>query len=96
MHAFLRRARHFALLLLLAAQIGLVAHRIEHYVAPAHQESGEESCAAFAPVTGAAPWAPPLVVPVFVVFFVRFWAVRETLAAGPGVRLGFRAQAPPV
>jgi hypothetical protein len=86
----------FAALVLLVAQLGIVAHRIEHYIAPEHMECGEDACDAFAP---GPPAAEPIlfVPPVFlVVFFLQFWTVR---AASPGSavgRLGFRAHAPPV
>ncbi|MDB5397415.1 MAG: hypothetical protein JWM91_4921 [Rhodospirillales bacterium] len=86
--------RVFALVLLIA-QLGMVAHRIEHYLAPEHMESGEDSCTAFAPTTGAA--ALPLFVPplLLVIFFMRFWTVRESVLQKPADRLGFRAHAPP-
>jgi hypothetical protein len=91
-----RRPHALILLLLLLAQVGLVAHRIEHYVAPQHQECGEGACTAFAPTTGAAPWVMPVAVPVRIAFFVRFWTLREASSARPPARLGFRAQAPPL
>jgi hypothetical protein len=86
----------FAALLLLVAQIGIVAHRIEHYIAPEHMECGEDACVAFAPTPDSVEpilFVPPLLV---IVFFLRFWGVH-TLAVRPaGGRLGFRAHAPPV
>lgn len=86
--------RFFALLLLVA-QLGMVAHRIEHYLAPGHMESGEDSCTAFAPTTGAAD-LPLFVPPIFaVIFFLRFWSVRDSIVLKPADRLGFRAHAPP-
>lgn len=92
----LRRLPRFLVLLLLAAQLGTVAHRIEHYILAEQMECGEDGCAAFAPVTDP-PALPGLVQqPTPVVFFVRFWAARESVTEQPGVRLGFRAQAPPV
>ncbi len=87
--------RVFATLLLIA-QLGLVAHQIEHYLAPDHMECGEDSCTAFAPTTGAAA-LPVVVAPIFlVVFFVRFWTVNQASIHAPSDRLGFRAHAPPV
>ncbi len=81
--------------ILLIAQFGLVVHRIEHYIAPGHMECGEDSCTAFAPATGAI--APPLFIPplLLVVFFLRFWTVRDSIVRRPADRLGFRAHAPP-
>jgi hypothetical protein len=82
--------------LLLIAQLGMVAHRIEHYIAPEHMESGEDECSAFMPVTGAVD-LPLFVPPLFlVVFFVRFWTVRDSIVWQPAERLGFRAHAPPL
>lgn len=83
-------------LLLLILQLSLIAHRLEHYVLPEHMESGEDECAAFAPVTD--PPALPVVVtpPIQVAYFVRFWTASETIIEQPGDRLGFRAHAPPV
>lgn len=85
----------FAALLLLLAQLGVVAHRIEHYIAPEHMECGEDACIAFAPTPDAA--APILFVPplLAVFFFLRFWTVRTVTACPAGGRLGFRAHAPP-
>jgi hypothetical protein len=86
----------FLALLVLVAQFGLVAHRIEHYLIPDQMESGEDSCDAFAPVSGAAAlpvFAPPV---LFVIFFLRFWSLREAATADASDRLGFRAHAPPV
>jgi hypothetical protein len=87
--------RFFALVLLVA-QLGMVAHRIEHYLSPEHMESGEDSCTAFAPTTGAAQL--PLFIPpvLFVIFFMRFWTVRDSVVQKPADRLGFRAHAPPL
>jgi hypothetical protein len=83
-------------ILVLVAQFGLVAHRIEHYLVPDQMESGEDSCDAFAPASGAVS-LPAYVPPVFfVVFFLRFWAVRQTPPSRPSDRLGFRAHAPPL
>jgi hypothetical protein len=82
--------------LLLIVQLGMVAHRIEHYLAPDHMECGEDSCDAFAPTPGSAapvPFLPPL---VFVVFFLKFWTLHDSVREQPGNRLGFRAHAPPV
>ena len=82
--------------ILLIAQLGMVAHRIEHYIAPEHMESGEDSCSAFTPVTGAVDlplFVPPL---LLVVFFLRFWTVRDSILGQPAERLGFRAHAPPL
>jgi hypothetical protein len=84
-----------AAFVLLIAQLGMVAHRIEHYIAPEHMECGEDSCDAFAPTPGPAapvPFLPPL---VFVVFFLTFWTLRDSVREQPGNRLGFRAHAPP-
>jgi hypothetical protein len=82
-------------LLLLVLQLGLIAHRIEHYVLPDHVESGEDECAAFAPVTD--PPALPVAVtpPTRIAYFVRFWTARDTIIERPSDRLGFRAHAPP-
>jgi hypothetical protein len=85
----------FAALLLLIAQLGVVAHRIEHYIAPEHMECGEDACAAFAPTPGSAEpilFLPPL---SLVVFVLSFWSVRASVARPAGARLGFRAHAPP-
>ncbi len=81
--------------MLLIAQLGMVAHRIEHYIAPEHMECGEDSCTAFMPTTGAA--ALPLFVPplFLVVFFLKFWTLRDCAVQPPAYRLGFRAHAPP-
>lgn len=86
--------RFFALLLLVA-QLGMVAHRIEHYITPEQMECGEDSCTAFMPTTGAAD-LPLFVPPVFlVIFFLRFWTAHESIVQKPTDRLGFRAHAPP-
>ena len=81
--------------LVLIAQLGMVAHRIEHYLAPEHMECGQDQCDAFAPTPGLdapVPFLPPL----FVVFFLTFWTLRDSVTERPGNRLGFRAHAPPV
>jgi hypothetical protein len=87
--------RLFALLLLIG-QIGLVAHRIEHYIAPDHMECGEDACVAFMPTDGAS--ALPVVVPplFLIVFFLRFWTVQESAVQQRADRLGFQAHAPPL
>ncbi|HLG89633.1 MAG TPA: hypothetical protein VKZ79_20825 [Alphaproteobacteria bacterium] len=91
----LRRWARFLALLLLATQLGSVAHRIEHYILAEQMECGEDGCTAFAPVTDP-PVLPPLVLPPRpVVFFVRFWTAREPILVQAAERLGFRAQAPP-
>ena len=82
-------------LLLLVAQLGMVAHRVEHYLAPEHMECGTDACDAFAPTPGPAapvPFLPPL---FFVVFFLKFWTLDDSVRKQPSHRLGFRAQAPP-
>jgi hypothetical protein len=85
----------FLALALLVLQLGVIAHRIEHYLVPEQMECGEDVCAAFTPTPDAAP-IPAFVPPVFfVVFFLRFWTVRASVARGPAERLGFRALAPP-
>jgi hypothetical protein len=86
----------FVALLVLIVQLGVIAHRIEHYIAPEHMECGEDACDAFSPVPDAA--APILFVPpmLFIVFFVQFWMPRAVvLRTAPG-RLGFQAHAPPL
>ena len=83
-------------LLLLIAQLGMVAHRVEHYLAPEHMECGQDQCDAFAPTPGPdapVPFLPPL---FFVAFFLTFWTLRDSVTERPGNRLGFRAHAPPV
>ena len=83
-------------LLVLIAQLGMVAHRIEHYLAPEHMECGTDECDAFAPTPSPdapVPFLPPL---LFVVFFLKFWTLRDSVSEQPGNRLGFRAHAPPV
>jgi len=82
--------------LLLIAQLGMVAHRVEHYLAPEHMECGQDQCDAFAPTPGPdapVPFLPPL---FFVAFFLTFWTLRDSVTERPGNRLGFRAHAPPV
>jgi hypothetical protein len=86
----------FAALLLLVAQLGIVAHRIEHYIAPEHMECGADACDAFSPVPDAAPpilFVPPIFV---VVFFLQFWMPRAVVLRAPARRFGFQAHAPPV
>ena len=83
-------------LLLLVVQLGVIAHRVEHYFVPEQMECGEDACAAFAPTTGAAVpviYLPPM---LLVVFFMRFWAVSAAVVLQPSDRLGFKAHAPPV
>jgi len=83
-------------LLLLITQLGMVAHRVEHYLAPDQMECGTDACDAFAPTPGPAapvPFLPPL---FFVVFFLTFWTLRDSVTERPGDRLGFRAHAPPL
>jgi len=83
-------------LLVLITQLGIVAHRIEHYLAPEQMECGTDACDAFAPTPGPAaplPFLPPI---FFVVFFLKFWTLRDSVTEQPGNRLGFRAHAPPV
>jgi hypothetical protein len=82
-------------LLLLVIQFGVIAHRVEHYLAPQHMECGEDACDAFSPSPDAVPLAafvPPV---FFIVFFLRFWTLRDCVPREPADRLGFRAQAPP-
>ncbi len=86
--AFGGRVFRLLALLMVVAQFGIVAHRIEHYLVPDHMESGEDECSAF---------APAIVRPAnTIVYFVRFWTARETIVPQVAERLGFRAQAPPV
>ena len=93
--ALMRMPRIVAFLLLIS-QLGIVAHRIEHYILAEQMECGEDGCTAFAPVTDP-PALPQLVMPPsLVAFFVRFWTARESIIEQPSDRLGFRAQAPPV
>jgi hypothetical protein len=96
MRTRLRLSSRLIALLLLVLQLGLIAHRIEHYLIPNDMESGEDECAAFGPVTD--PPALPLVVtpPIHVAYFVRFWIASEAIDEQPRDRLGFRAHAPPV
>ncbi len=83
-------------LLLLIVQLGVIAHRVEHYLVPEQMESGEDSCAAFSPTSGAEP-ALDIVLPVIlVVFFLTFWTARSCPVPQPSDRLGFRAHAPPL
>ncbi len=88
--------RNAVALVLLVLQLGLIAHRVEHYLAPAAMECGEDECAAFAP-SADAPDLQVLIFPLsLVVFFVRFWTARSHSLTVVGERLGFRAHAPPV
>ena len=91
-----RRVPKLALILLLIAQIGLIAHQLEHYLAPTHVECDEDSCAAFAPITDPPAILPIVPRPTLITFFVRFWTAHDAIAEQPTDRLGFRAQAPPV
>jgi hypothetical protein len=95
--AAIRRRGRLIALLLLVLQLGLVAHRIEHYLLPDAIESSdhEDSCDAFSPLID--PPALPVVEhePVQVSYIVRFWTLREAHAERLDDRLGFRAQAPP-
>ena len=82
--------------LVLLVQLGMVAHRIEHYLAPEQMECGTDTCDAFAPTPGPAapvPFLPPL---FLVAFFLKFWTLSESVTEQLGNRLGFRAHAPPV
>jgi hypothetical protein len=82
--------------LVLITQLGMVAHRVEHYLAPEQMECGTDACDAFAPTPGPAtplPFLPPL---FLVVFFLKFWTLRDSVTEQPGNRLGFRAHAPPL
>ena len=95
MLGFLRHRSSIAALLLLILQLGLVVHRLEHYIEPEHMECGDDACAAFTPVTDP-PALPALVaVPTRVAFPVRYWIAIETIVVQPRGRLGFQAQAPP-
>jgi hypothetical protein len=88
-------AKLFALLVLVM-QLGLVAHRIEHYVAPDRMECGEDLCDAFSPTPDGVA-LPVFVPPVFlVVFCLTFWTVREAARTSRTDTIGFRAHAPPV
>ena len=83
-------------MLVVIAQLGMVAHRVEHYLAPEQMECGTDQCDAFAPTPGPdapVPFLPPL---FFVVFFLSFWTLRDGVTERPGQRLGFRAHAPPL
>jgi hypothetical protein len=83
-------------LLLLVLQLGVIAHRIEHYLIPEHMECGEDACVSFAPITDP-PALPPVVVrPPNIAYFVQFWTVHDTTEDQLSERLGFRAHAPPV
>jgi hypothetical protein len=82
-------------LLLLVLQLGLIAHRVEHYLVPEHMESGEGDCAAFAPVTDPPALPASVTPPIRVGYFVRFWTASEAIVEQPGDRLGFWAHAPP-
>jgi len=95
MQAPVRRNLRWVAFLLLFLQLGMIAHRMEHYLLPDHVEAGEDSCVAFAPVID--PPATPVVLsePTRVSYIVRFWTVREAGVVPLDDRLGFRAQAPP-
>jgi hypothetical protein len=81
--------------LLLFVQLALVAHRIEHYLAPDRMECGEEACVAFAPAPDA-PELPVILGPlVLVIYAARFWSVHRPIAIQPRDRLGFNPHAPP-
>jgi hypothetical protein len=91
----IRRHGRLIALVLLILQLGLIAHRIEHYLLPDAVESSEDSCDAFSPLID--PPALPTVEhePTQVSYIVRFWVVREAHAERLESWLGFRAQAPP-
>jgi hypothetical protein len=93
--AAVKRHGRLIALLLLILQLGLIAHRIEHYLLPDAVESSEDSCDAFSPLID--PPALPTVEhePTQVSYIVRFWVVREAHAERLESWLGFRAQAPP-
>lgn len=92
----LRRVSRIIAFLLLVAQLGFIAHRIEHYILPEAMECGEDSCSAFAPVADP-PVLPPLVTPPLrVAYTVRFWTVHATDPVERHREIGFRAHAPPV
>jgi hypothetical protein len=95
MTKFLRRVSRITAFLLLVAQLGFIAHRIEHYLVPEAMECGEDSCASFAPVADP-PALPPLVAPPLrIAYTTRFWTVRATDPVERYRALGFRAHAPP-
>ena len=95
MIASLRRASRIFALLLLVVQLGMVAHRVEHYLQPDRMETSEEACAAFAPVDDG-PALPVLVTPPSdVAYAVRFWTAHDRIATKRVAALGFQAQAPP-
>lgn len=95
MNVSIRSNMRLIALLLLILQLGVVAHRMEHYLLPDHVETGEDSCAAFSPVTD--PPATPVLLsePTPVSYAVRFWTVSEAAIVRLDDRIGFRAQAPP-
>lgn len=82
-------------LLLLVVQLGIIAHRIEHYVTPDRMECGEESCIAFAPAPSDPPPLPVIEPVLLVSFALSLWTVRAFRGRAVSAGIGFRALAPP-
>jgi hypothetical protein len=82
------------LLLLMLLQTAMVAHRIEHYVAPDLVED-VTGCAAFAPLPDTG-FEPPLIVRQPVQFAeATAWTPARSLPAGAITQHAYRSQAPP-
>ena len=91
-----RRISQLALILLLIAQVGVVVHRLEHYLAPSIVDCDENACAAFAPAADPPSISAAISPPERIIQFIRFWTAHPAYFERPTDRLGFRAQAPPL
>jgi hypothetical protein len=83
------------LLLLLLAQAAMVAHRIEHFVAPDRVER-IAVCDAFAPTPDATCDAPAIVRVPVTFTTIAAWSPAQTIRAGEIDQHAYRSQAPPV
>jgi hypothetical protein len=92
---WLRRQARPLLLLLLLTQLAMVAHRVEHFVAPDQVERIAD-CAAFAPTPDTSCEPPAIVrLPVHVTL-LPVWLPTASIPAGEIDQHAYRSQAPPV
>ncbi len=85
----------FVVALLLAAQVALGIHQLEHRLHPELSASNECSLCQFASAMLDGPQAPAIVVPTFA-FIERLESIPEATPTLGNAVAGFRSRAPPI
>lgn len=90
----MRQQARPVLVLLLLTQLAMVAHRIEHFVAPDLVEAIAD-CAAFTPMPEPVSEPPVIILPPAQHATRTVWSPVASLAAGEIDQHAYRSQAPP-